>query len=85
MAQWVKDLALLLQWLALLLWWGSDPWLRMVKFFWPHPQHMLVLGGQGIQPVSQQLPKLLQGQHHILNLLHHQGTPSFFAGGGGGG
>ena len=26
MAQWVKDLALLLLWLRLLLWWELDPW-----------------------------------------------------------
>ena len=42
--------------------------------FWLHPWHKEILG-PGTESVSQQLPKPLQRQSRIFNLLCHQGTP----------
>ena len=38
MAQLVKDLALSLLWLGLLLWLGFDPWPRNVPMLWAWPK-----------------------------------------------
>ena len=37
MAQWVKDPALSLLWLQLLLWHGTDPWHRNFQMLWASP------------------------------------------------
>ena len=46
-----------------------------VFFFWPHPQHVEVLG-QGMEAVTQLQPEPLSWQRRILNLLHHKRTPN---------
>ena len=43
-------------------------------FFLAMPQHADV-PRPGIEPVPQQQPKVLQGQHWILNLMHHKRIP----------
>ena len=43
-------------------------------FFLPLSWHMEI-PGQGIKPMPQQWPKLVQWQHWILTLLCHKGTP----------
>ena len=50
MAEWVKDLALSLQWLGLLLWCMFEPWLGNFHMPWTQPKKkiLFLMKGYGI-------------------------------------